>query len=88
MKYTLYNEICNLIQSNQLQSTFTSSELKKVGKFLGFADTSLGTYVANMSISHPASEQDYGTGKHVQKGSKPYFFRVGSVGKAFLYQLA
>ena len=78
MNNTLYAEIRNLIQSNQLQSTFTSRELKKVGKFLDFADTHIATYPANMSISHPDSEQDYGTGRHVQNGSKPYFFRVGS----------
>lgn len=87
MNNTLYAEIRNLIQSNQLQSTFTSRELKKVGKFLEFADTTLATYPANMSMSHPNAEYDHGVGKHVQYGSKPYFYRVGKVGKAFLYQL-
>ena len=89
MNNTLYNEICNLIQSNQLPSTFTSQELKKFGKFLVFADTHIETYPANMSISHPDSEHDYGIGHHVEhKGLKPYFYRVGKVGTALLYQLA
>jgi len=88
MNNTLYNEIRKLIQTNQLPSTFTSKELKRVGKFLDFADTHIATYPANMSVSHPDFEQDYGTGKHVQYGSTPYFYRVGRVGRAYLYQLA
>ena len=87
MNNTLHNAIRNLIQSNQLPSAFTSKELKKVGKVLDFADSHVGTYPANMSVSHPDSKQDYGTGKHVQYGTKPYFYRVGKAGKAFLYQL-
>ena len=86
---TLIESIKSLI-NNGLDEEFTSTDILKLRKtelLKRFEQSSLQTYAANASISHPDAG-DLGIGIPVSRGLQtPYFWRIRKEGRSLVFKL-